>query len=89
MGLAGRTLGLFGLGKIGKAVSRRAQGFADSLSAPYLGGLESILWVPGGPGPGMRETVDWAISEGFDGIFLMSDERIADLLARRNKGHHH
>ena len=27
MGLAGRTLGLFGLGKIGKAVSRRAQGF--------------------------------------------------------------
>ena len=27
MGLTGRTLGLFGLGKIGKAVSRRAQGF--------------------------------------------------------------
>ena len=27
MGLTGRTLGLFGLGKIGKAVARRAQGF--------------------------------------------------------------
>ncbi len=61
--------------------SRRAQGFADSLSSRYLGGIESILWVPGGNGHGMRETVDWAIAEGYDGIFLMSDERIADLLA--------
>lgn len=61
--------------------SRRAQGFADSLSAHYLGGIESILWVPGKNGQGMRETIDWAIAEDFDGIFLMSDERIADLLA--------
>ncbi len=61
--------------------SRRAQGFADSLGTHHLGGIESILWVPPhGTVSGMRETVDWALGEGFDGLFLMSDERIADLL---------
>ena len=60
--------------------SRRAQGFADSLSAHHLGGIESILWIPNGTISRMRETVDWALSEGFDGLFLMSDERISELL---------
>ncbi|MEE0154382.1 MAG: NAD(P)-dependent oxidoreductase [Agathobaculum butyriciproducens] len=38
MGLHGRTLGLFGLGKIGRAVARRAQGFGMHVLAfdPYV-----------------------------------------------------
>ncbi len=63
--------------------SRRAQGFADSLSAHYLGGIESILWVPTATGKqALRETVDWAVSKEFDGIYLMSDESIGDILDR-------
>ena len=62
--------------------SRRAQGFADSLAAHHFGGIESILWVVHGSASGMRETISWALSEGFDGLFLMSDEHISDLLRR-------
>lgn len=62
--------------------SRRAQGFADSLSTRNLGGIESIIWSPPKSGKqNLRETVDWAMLNGFDGLFLMSDECIGDILS--------
>lgn len=56
MGLSGRTLGLFGLGKIGRAVAQRAQGFGmnvlavdpymDSMQAAGFGGLRLFFGFP-------------------------------------------
>jgi len=63
--------------------AHRAQGFADKLVAHNMGGIESIFWVPrkfGSMSEALRCHLDWAFANDYDGVFLMSDESIGDIV---------
>ena len=62
--------------------ARRAQGFADKLDAHNLGGIQSVFWLPhesGSIGEKYINFIDWAVTRGYDGLFLMSDESVGEL----------
>ncbi len=63
--------------------SRRAQGFADKLADRRSGGIQSVFWVPhegGAVSVECRDRIDWAAQHGFDGLFLMSDECLGEIV---------
>ncbi len=63
--------------------AHRAQGFADKLAEHQRGGIQSVFWVShedGAISGNCRAHMEWAFSHGFDGVFLMSDEYIGEIV---------
>lgn len=69
--------------------AERAQGFCDTLFQAKCGGVQSVFWLdPGRYAAEISRLLPWAMEHGYDGFFVMSDEKIgdtADLLYDRTK----
>lgn len=68
------------------AMPSRAQGFAEVLQERHLGGIESVVWIKrvnNSVIDEMKQQLAWSIAHDYDGVFLMSDESIGDVLGEQ------